>query len=133
MSWIAYLVPFGTAAGGAAAVYGTMVRPRAQAHKRHEAEKEKSAREAKEDIEGITSASGEVLLPRLSTRVKSVENKMAEVTKGQALLAQRMDEANGVGARTEKKVDDLKIALDAEHAAIVKRQNEILKALQEKT
>ena len=107
MNWIDYLVPFGTAGGGAASVYGLVVRPQTQRRKKREAEEEKKKLEREEDLDGIVSASGEVVTPRLVTRVRAIESEMKKVSDGQSLLEQRMDEANGTGKRTEQKVDAL--------------------------
>ena len=89
-----------TALSTFAAVWGTIIYPRSKAKQKLEADHKKEQAERDEDIDGVTSASGAVIIPRLAARVGAVEGAMKEVAKGQALLEQRMNEANGTGRTT---------------------------------
>ena len=81
-----------------------IIYPRAKEKKKSEDEAAKKQEERDEDIDGITSASGAVITPRLVVRVARVETELVKVSDGQSLLEKRMDEANGTGKRTEDKV-----------------------------
>lgn len=97
-----------TALSTFAAVWGTIIYPRSKERRKLEAEEVKRQAERDEDVDGIVSASGEVVTPRMAVRVKAVENEMKNVTKGQALLEQRMDEANGTGVATRTAVEEIR-------------------------
>jgi len=96
------IVVVSTALGTFATVWGTIIYPRAKEKKKLETETAKKQEERDEDIDGITSASGTIVTPRLVVRVAKVETALAKVSDGQALLEKRMDEANGTGKRTEE-------------------------------
>lgn len=138
-----------TALSTFAAVWGTIIYPRAKEKKKLEAEEEKKQAERDQDIDGLNTVSGEVVIPRLAVRVKAVETEMRKVTAGQSLLEKRMDEANGTGRATRETVeeirtlvlglastniatkDDLNIAAKKVAAEAVGRQVEVLQALAE--
>ena len=92
-----------TALSTFAAIWGTIIYPRAKEKRRLESEELKKQAERDEDIDGIVSASGEVVTPRLVNRVHAIETAMYRVTAGQSLLEKRMDEANG----TTKRIEDM--------------------------
>jgi hypothetical protein len=97
-----------TALSTFAAVWGTIIYPRSKEKKATEAKNAKEQAERDEDVDGIVSASGEVVVPRLTLRVKAVETEMKKVTAGQSLLEQRMDEANGTGKATRAAVEEIR-------------------------
>ena len=105
---LTFLVALCTALGTFATVWGTIIYPRARERKKLETEEVKRQAERDEDVDGIVSASGEVVTPRMVVRVKAVENEMKKVTSGQALLEQRMDEANGTGRATRTAVEEIR-------------------------
>lgn len=115
MNWVDYLVPFGTAAGGAASVYGLVVRPRQKEHEKHEAQRREQEKEQAElrrrsdafmygmtPIEGVTE--GALSAP---VRLKAVEEQTRQVVKGQALLEKRMNEANGTSRDIKKMLQEI--------------------------
>jgi hypothetical protein len=136
-------------AGTFLVLWGTVIYPRSKERKKLREEEEKQEAERIQDIDGIESASGQVVIPRLAVRVGAVEGEMKKVTAGQALLERRMDEANGTGRATRTAVEethkllidlvaqgvasksDLKVAAQQVAAEAVGRQTEVLHALAE--
>jgi hypothetical protein len=116
MSWVDFLVPFGTAGGGAASVYGLVVRPRQQEHLRHEAARKTEAAELLErrrqrDI----TIDGDVGIPgvrppviAMAVRLEKVEGKMGEVVATVGALGDWQKEANGTAKRTADAVLDIR-------------------------
>lgn len=109
------LIPLGTFAGGAASIYGTIVRPRKREHEVHEKERERLNKEKVEQrrlndafmygvkpIEGVTE--GALAAP---VRLMAVETSMNAVALGQSILEKRMTEYNGTTKRIETAVADL--------------------------
>jgi len=121
MNWVDYLVPFGTAGGGAASVYGLVVRPRQKEHMRHEAERDQKRRETDAFLYGIKPIDG-VAEETLSAprRLRAVELSVAavvssnkKVVEGQSVLEERMKEANGAMGRIEGQVSILLLGTKA--------------------
>lgn len=101
-----FIVGLCTCAGTVITLWGTVIYPRSKEKKKLEAQQEKEEAERNEDIDGIVSAAGEVVIPRLTVRVRAIEGEMKKVTAGQGLLEQRMDEANGTGRATRQAVEE---------------------------
>lgn len=109
MQWIDFLVPFGTAAAGAAAVYGTFVRPRQKVHEQHE--KERADQRRKSDafmfgvapIEGVTD--GALSAPR---RLQAVEIGLTKNTDAVMKLGEWQKEANGTAKKTSDAVVEIR-------------------------
>lgn len=136
-------------AGTILVLWSTVIYPRTRERKKRDAEEAKKEAERIQDIDGLETASGVVVIPRLAVRVGAVESEMKKVTAGQSLLEQRMDEANGTGRATRVAVeeirtlvvglvsagvatkDDLGIAAKKVAADAVGRQVEVLQALAE--
>ena len=109
MQWLDLFVPFGTAGAGAAAVYGTFVRPRQRLHEVHEKEREEIRRKSDAFMFGVTPIEG-VIDGALSAprRLQSVEQGLAVVTTGLAKntdavvkMSDRLDSFNGSVGRIE--------------------------------
>jgi hypothetical protein len=127
VQWLDLFVPFGTAGAGAAAVYGTFVRPRQRAHEQHEKERAEIRRKSDAFMFGVEPIAG-VIDGALSAprRLQSVEQGLVIVTTGLAKntdavvkMSDRMDEFNGGVARIETMTTKLvdtnlttKVALD---------------------
>ena len=109
MNWIDVLVPLGTFGAGSAAVYSTFVRPRQQAHLRHEKDRAEIRRKSDafmfgvEPIDGVID--GALSAPR---RLQSVEQGLIIVTAGLSKntaavvkMSDRIDKFNGSVGRIE--------------------------------
>jgi hypothetical protein len=108
MSWLDYLVPLGTAGGGAASVYGLVVRPRQKEHEKHEIERAEQRRVSDGFMYGIKPIPGVtdgVLAAPL--RLQGVEEGLKENTEAVKAMGQWQKEANGTYRRIEGMVNDL--------------------------
>jgi hypothetical protein len=99
-------------AGTFLVVWSTIIYPRSKEKKKNEEDAEKKEAERNQDIDGVEAVNGEVIVPRLVTRVKAVETEMKKVTAGQSLLERRMDEANGTGRETRAEVAHITAAVE---------------------
>ncbi len=107
-----FVAPVLTSVATFATVYASIIRPRAKEKARREAAEAKLQLEREQDLDGIPARDGLTAgVPRLVVRVAAIEAAMERVTRGQALLEQRMNEANGTGKRTENMVRELMQAM----------------------
>lgn len=108
MNWVDYLVPFGTAGGGAASVYGLVVRPRQKEHMRHEAVREERRRANDAFLNGVQGIEGvsETVLPAAS-RLQGVQRSVDKLTTQVTGLAEWQRDANGTTKRIESGLNDL--------------------------
>ena len=152
MNWLEYFVPFGTAGGGAASVYGLVVRPRQKDHERNEAERKEQRRQSNGFMYGVKPIEG-VTVGALSApvRLHAVETSMVKVVLSVEELSVMVNESNGTVKRIENMVADIKPqvaaiagkppasvadvvqAFASEHEANEGRQVEILSALKKDT
>jgi hypothetical protein len=152
MSWVDVLTPFGTAAAGAAAVYGTVVRPRQKEHEKQEAARKEQRRISDgflfgvKGIEGVTedALSAPLRLKKVEEGLESVATEMKDNTTSVLKMAQRMNESNGTMRRIEGMVTEIKgfptgatlpEVVDAVHThdeKVATQQAEILQAITDK-
>ncbi len=106
------------------AVWGTIFYPRRKERKKVKAEQKRLQAARDQVIDGIPAVQGmtDGVQP-MAVRLEKVEQGQAEVAAGQALIEQRMNEANGVGKRTEAMVKELKAQFETivAHLGVVER------------
>jgi hypothetical protein len=114
-NWIDYLVPIGTAGAGAAAVYGTFVRPRQRVHEQHEKERAETRRKSDAFMFGITPiegvTDGALSAPRrlqaVETGLTTVSTGLAQNTAAVTTMSNRIDKFNGSVGRIETMASSL--------------------------
>jgi len=94
-------------------VWGTVIYPRSRERRKEKAVEEKKLSEQNAFLDGVPAVAGVTEGAKTAAvRLALVETGLRGVASGQALIEQRMDEANGTGKRTEQKVDKLASQLE---------------------